>query len=47
MIVLKHPVSGHEIRTDDESADFWRGAGYQDVKQKAPAKKAAAKKSTK
>jgi hypothetical protein len=47
VIVLRHPATGHEVRTDEQSADFWRGVGYQDIKQKAPAKKAAAKKSSK
>lgn len=46
MTDLRHPVTGHEIKTDDESADFWRVAGYRDV-PKAPAKKAASKKSGK
>lgn len=47
MATLKHPTTGHEVRTDDESADFWRAAGYQGEVKKAPAKKASAKKSTK
>ena len=47
MVLLKHPVSGHEVRTDEASVDFWRGAGYRDT-PKAPAKKAASpKKSSK
>jgi hypothetical protein len=47
MAELKHPVTGHVVRTDDASADFWRGAGYQSEAKKAPAKKAAsAKKSS-
>jgi hypothetical protein len=42
-VILKHPVTGHEVRTDDESAEFWRGAGYR-APAKPPVKKAAAKK---
>lgn len=45
MTSLKHPVTGHEVRTDDESVKFWEAAGYR-AEQKAPARKAAAKKST-
>jgi hypothetical protein len=46
VIVLRHPATGHEVRTDEASADFWLGAGYQAEKRKAPAKKAASKKSS-
>lgn len=44
MATLKHPVTGHEVRTDEESADFWRAAGYQGEVKKVPAKKAASSK---
>lgn len=48
MAELKHPVTGHTVRTDDESADYWRAAGYRDEAKKTAAKKAAApKKSSK
>lgn len=47
MAALKHPVTGHEVRTDDESVDFWTTAGYRSEAKKAPAKKSAAKKSSK
>lgn len=46
MIRLTHPVTGHQVSTDDESVEFWTGAGYRAEKAKAPAKKAAAKKSS-
>ena len=26
MIALTHPVTGHQIQVDDESADFWKAA---------------------
>ena len=44
MIGLTHPVTGHEIKVDDESAEFWKGAGYREPEQKKPARKAATKK---
>lgn len=48
MASMKNPVTGHEIKTDDESAAFWSAAGYRAVVAKAPAKKATpAKKSSK
>ena len=49
MSTLKHPVTGHQITTDDESVEFWQAAGYQADKEpkKAPAKKSASKKSSK
>lgn len=49
MIQLTHPATGHQINVDDESAAFWKAAGYREVEvKKAPAKKAAsAKKSSK
>jgi hypothetical protein len=43
---LTHSVTGHRISTDDESVEFWEAAGYRVEKAKAPAKKAAAKKSS-
>ena len=45
MIVLKNPVTGHEVRTDVESVEFWKGAGYREPEQKKPARKSVAKKS--
>ena len=48
MIALTHPVTGHQIQVDDESADFWKAAGYRETEQKkAPAKKSASSKSKK
>lgn len=46
MTDLTHSVTGHQIATDDESVEFWKAAGYRTVEPKAPAKKAAVKKST-
>lgn len=46
MADLTHPVTGHQISTDDESVEFWQAAGYRAEKRKAPAKKAASKKSS-
>ena len=46
MTALTHSVTGHQINTDDESVEFWEAAGYRAVKAKAPAKRAAAKKSS-
>ena len=46
MTALTHPVTGHQISTDDESVEYWEAAGYRAEKAKAPAKKAAAKKSS-
>lgn len=45
MTALTNPVTGHQIKTDDESVEFWTKAGYR-AERKAPAKKAAAKKSS-
>lgn len=45
MIVLKNPVTGHEVRTDGESVEFWKAAGYREPAKPKAAKKAAAKKS--
>lgn len=47
MTSLKHPVTGHQVSTDDESVEFWEAAGYRAEKVKAPAKKAASRKSSK
>jgi hypothetical protein len=48
-VILKNPVTGHEVRTDEASADFWKAAGYrsleQEPKPKAAPRKRAAKKS--
>lgn len=46
MSKLTHPVTGHQISTDDESVEFWKAAGYRAETAKAPAKKAASKKSS-
>jgi hypothetical protein len=43
---LTHSVTGHQINTDDESVAFWEAAGYRVEQAQAPAKKAAAKKSS-
>lgn len=49
MISLKHPATGHEVRTDEASVKFWEAAGYrpaeQEEKPKAAPRKRAAKKS--
>ena len=48
MTSLKHPVTGHEVRTDEASVEFWKAAGYRapaDEKPKAAPRKRAAKKS--
>ncbi len=57
MSELTHRATGHQIRTDEASVEFWRAAGYRDAdgsdaERKAPArrrstKKAAAKPSDK
>lgn len=48
MVALRNPATGHQIQTDDTSAEFWRAAGYRDEPKKAPSKKAApSKKSSK
>jgi hypothetical protein len=41
---LRNPATKHELKTDDASVEFWLAAGYEEIK--APAKKAAAKKSS-
>lgn len=46
MSKLTHPVTGHQISTDDASVEFWQAAGYRADEAKAPAKKAASKKSS-
>jgi hypothetical protein len=43
---LTNPVTGHQITTDDESVEFWQAAGYRAEQDKAPAKKAASKKTS-
>lgn len=48
MTSVKHPVTGHELTTDDDSVEFWKAAGYvfagdKKSPKKAPAKKAASK----
>jgi hypothetical protein len=45
VIRLSNPATGHEIKVDDESAEFWRAAGYHKAEQK-PAKKATAKRAS-
>ncbi len=51
MSKLTNPATGHEINVDDESADFWKAAGYRadraSAPKKAAPKKAAPKKSSK
>ena len=47
---LTHPVTGHTVQTDGESVEFWTAAGYREDKattKKAPAKKAASRKTSK
>lgn len=44
MIELTNPVTGHTVRTDSESVEFWRSAGYQE--QPKPAEKTTKKSST-
>jgi len=43
VISLSNPATGHEIKVDEASLDFWKAAGYREVEQK-PARKAAARK---
>jgi hypothetical protein len=47
VISLTNPATGHEVKTDDASADFWKAAGYrapeQDKPKAAPRKRAAKK----
>ena len=45
MIRLSNPATGHEIKVDEASAEFWRAAGYRETEQK-PAKKATAKRAS-
>jgi hypothetical protein len=49
VIALTHRATGHQIKVDDESADFWKAAGYREdqAEKKAPAKKATSSKSKK
>lgn len=47
-MILKHPVTGHEVRTDEASAEFWKASGYrapaaQEKPKAAPRKRAASK----
>jgi hypothetical protein len=44
VISLKHPVTGHEIRTDEASVKFWEASGYRAAEQDAPKPKAAPRK---
>jgi len=48
-VILRNPVTGHEVRTDEASVDFWKAAGYrapeQEPKPKVAPRKRAAKKS--
>lgn len=47
MISLTHPVTGHQLSTDDDSVEFWEAAGYQAAaEKKAPAKKSTSRKSS-
>ena len=46
MSTLTHPATGHQVKTDDESVEFWTLAGYRADKAQAPAKKAAAKRTS-
>ena len=32
MTGLTHKVTGHRVRTDDASVDFWKSAGYAEDK---------------
>jgi hypothetical protein len=48
VISLKHPATGHEVRTDEASVKFWEAAGYRPAEQEKPKsapRKRAAKKS--
>ena len=48
-MILRNPVTGHEVRTDEASAEFWKAAGYRppavEEKPKAAPRKRSAKKS--
>lgn len=44
MTTLRNPVTGHEVRTDDASVEFWLAAGYKAEAKRAPAKKSASPK---
>lgn len=46
MIALTHRSTGHQIKVDDESAEFWQAAGYRQDESAKPAKKATAKRSS-
>lgn len=51
MIELTHRATGHKVRSDEASVDFWKSAGYAEAAKpavkKAPAKKSASSKSEK
>ena len=47
MIRLTNRATGHEVRTDEASVDFWLAAGYvkqEPEKKPAPRRRAAKKK---
>jgi hypothetical protein len=46
VISLKHPATGHEVKTDAASAEFWKAAGYREP-AKTAAKRTAKKSTTK
>jgi hypothetical protein len=43
VITLRHAATGHEIRTSQESVEFWRAAGYREPAKPKPAPKRARK----
>jgi hypothetical protein len=49
VIRLTKPATGHEVRTDDASVDFWLAAGYvrQEAEKKPTPSRRASKKSSK
>ena len=48
MIRLTNRATGHEVRTDEASVDFWLAAGYvKSEAPKAPVKKAASRRAKK
>ena len=47
MIRLVNRVTGHELRTDEPSVEFWQAAGYVKAEPEKPApRRRAAKKSS-
>lgn len=44
MTILKNPVTGHQVKTDEKSVEFWTAAGYQAEQKAAPEKKAGTSK---